>query len=214
MRKRLLPVEKKTWRTWLVLSLASVVALAGYLAFTPVSEAIAAGIIDPLALLALRSPGHRGAGSLTQTKVAMTVGPPELVSLVPPRGLVPTERVLTNVRSRPPIDLPIGSSPIDGPVVPPGTLVNGPPGSPNGIGFVTPSSIAPASGPFVGNENGGVSSGGGGLGGGGPGSPGGGGPVSSVPEPATWLTMVVGFFGIGSMLRAVRRKGRLLAQTK
>jgi len=34
--------------------------------------------------------------------------------------------------------------------------------------------------------------------------------VSAVPEPATWAMMIVGFFGLGAMLRRSRRNGALV----
>jgi hypothetical protein len=36
-------------------------------------------------------------------------------------------------------------------------------------------------------------------------------PVTAVPEPATWLSLILGFFGIGAVLR--RRNGRLALQS-
>jgi hypothetical protein len=59
---------------------------------------------------------------------------------------------------------------------------------------------------------------GGGGPGGGPGGGGGGGrpplppPVSPVPEPGTWAMMIVGFFGLGSAVRASRRRAALMGR--
>ena len=67
----------------------------------------------------------------------------------------------------------------------------------------------PTSGGDTGGGGGGNGGGGGGNGGGGTG--GGGGTVSPVPEPGTWMMLILGFFAVGSVLRkrTVRRAERL-----
>lgn len=190
--KKQLPAKKRMWRAWCAFPLASAVAAVGFFAMTPgpTREAITAALADPLALLALRSPGQRSSGTLIQTKAAR--GVPRI-----PVAQIPTERVLSNVRWRPYIDLPTNFPLYDAPVVLPTESFSSPALPANGLGFDPPLLITPPFGRFF--E--------GGSGGGGSGVP-----VSSVPEPAQWLTMVVGFFIVGSALRAARRKGRPRAQ--
>lgn len=100
-RKKQLQVKKRSWRTWRALLLASLAAAAGFFAMTPgpTREVIAAVLEDPLDLLALRSPGQRSSGALIQTKAAR--GVPRILA-----NRIPKERVLSNVRWRPFIDLP------------------------------------------------------------------------------------------------------------
>jgi hypothetical protein len=79
-------------------------------------------------------------------------------------------------------------------------LLSSPPGTPTG-GNGVPGGSTPGSG---------TPSGGGGLPGGGGGTPGGGGTapgvVGAVPEPGTWLTMILGFAIVGSIMRRARRQ--------
>jgi hypothetical protein len=99
----------------------------------------------------------------------------------------------------------------------------GPNGSVPGLpGPIVPGSPLPSSSPFNSGQTGfpgGVGSPGGafgsnGPGGGGvPGSPGGGtgvgstpGATGAVPEPSTWLTMILGFAVIGTIMRRSRRR--------
>ena len=156
---------------------------------------VAAALADPLSVLAGRSPGERRAGALAQSK---------------PVAAKPTERVLSNIRTRPPLVAPgkktnslvptgiapglIDLSPVAGGVVgaaaPLSPVING--GGGGGVGFIA--------GPgFVT----------GGSAGSGPGtSPTPDAPdvVTVVPEPQTWFMMIAGFFFIASALRSRRRE--------
>jgi PEP-CTERM motif len=153
-----------------------------------INKMSAAGIIaalkDPLTLFAERSPGGRGSGALLPTKSKPG----------------PHERVLSAVRERePPLGIPSG---VDNPVftVTPGGLAtsNALPGddplpgdqvagSPSSAPrfplakFGDPERLAPAPTTLP--------------------NPG----ISAVPEPASWVMMILGFFAIGV---AVRRRVR------
>lgn len=199
-------------KTWAMLS-ASALALVGLTVLSANqqgSSAIAAALKDPLSLLAQRSPGGRAPGALTQTKPVAAALADAPGSAVP---VLPSERVLSNVRSRPPIVpgfaapgadlLGLGDAPVA-----PGELL------PLGGGIPVASGLGFAALPPI--------IGGGGAGGGSIAPPGGGGgnpspgdsgvvppdsggpsvpPVSGVPEPATWLTMIMGFLAIGGAMR-------------
>ena len=156
--------------------------------------AAAAVLSDPDALFAARSPGARAEGALTDTKPGRA---PVHDAGLPP----PSERVLTNVRTRAPVPFidalpPAGAIPfVDVPYAAgtapgPGDLLGGPP-----IGLV------------------GTPGGGGGLiGGGGPGGGGGGGgggQIPGIPEPSTWAMLILGFFGVGGAMRRRRRAARV-----
>lgn len=156
--------------------------------------AVARFFADPLAVFAARSPGKRGEGVLLQTK-------PGYVRPRIHNGDVaaskPSERVLTNVRFRPPTapweDVP----PFNVPQITDGPLVPG-----------EDSPLKPGLNlPFSGSNF----DGGDGIGGGGSNIGGGGGGIgtgpepSAVPEPATWAMMIVGFFSAGVALRRRRR---------
>lgn len=156
---------------------------------------IAAALADPLSMFAKRSPGERTKAELRQTKLAA-------------RPASPFERVLSGTRERPggfnggtqpapsftapfePENAPVMGLPIAIPEQAPGLAVIGP-GPIGGTGIVT------------------YPIGGGGIGGGGggtptvppgtnnPPTP----PIAAVPEPATWLTMLIGFLAIGGLMR-------------
>jgi hypothetical protein len=162
------------------------------------TAALVAALMDPLSLIADRSPGERGAGALLSTKLAKAG---------------PEERVLSNVRDRPP-----AAGDADSGMLPPGNDL-----------------FAPAPGSDVLGSNGGPS--GGGIPGGGGEGPAGLGPpgfapfgapfagpegeiipgrapfvspptvpiASAVPEPGAWAVMILGFFAVGA---ALRRRGR------
>lgn len=166
--------------------------------------AVLAALADPLSVLAARSPGARPEGALTQSK---------------PRKAGPAdERDLDNVLTRP---LDRFAAPTAGAA--PGAIVpeavadaapvaasdtfadQGPVPQFTGGGFL------PQSGIVITPDIGG---GGGGGGGGSPGTVGTAPPdtvtpvvpvTASVPEPATWLTMLLGFGAVGGMLRSRRR---------
>lgn len=156
--------------------------------------AIANALADPLSLLDQRSPGARGAGALAQSK---------------PRRqgqAAPSERVLSNVRVREPnlppmetadllTDLPDywNEMPDFASAAPTGTgsLTFGGP-SFRGIG--APAVIGGGdgpSGPSPGGDDDRTT----------PPNP----PVVPIPEPATWLTMIIGFAIMGWALRRGRR---------
>lgn len=189
---------------------AAVLVLGGAYAFSnsPMGgQAIAAALADPLSVFSARSPGGRAPGALTQTKPARSKGAQRPVELA---EVFPSERVLSNIRTRQPdefapADLPdaLFIGPVAGPVG--GGAVPGidtlAPVLPTGVGSVpifTPGGI----GPIVP----------GGGGGGGTGEPPTTTPVEptppvtpSVPEPTTWLMMIAGFFAVGLGLRSRRR---------
>lgn len=140
-------------------------------------EAIADSIRDPLALLALRSPGERGDGATFASK--------------PPRQVVaakPTERVLAMVRERP-AGPPVSEAPLALPQPPLDLIVDNPAIVPN----VDPG-IDPGLVPSLCCET--------------PANP----PTAPVPEPSTWLMMLVGFFATGFMMR--RRPAALVVNTR
>src|SRR5690349_6876165 len=62
------------------------------------APAIMTALRDPMSVFAARSPGVRLSGALYQTKPQLTAAPRRRGR---PIGLVPHERVLTNLRSRP-----------------------------------------------------------------------------------------------------------------
>lgn len=192
----------KAWAVWP----AALLVVGGTYAFSssPMGgKAIAAALADPLSVFAARSPGGRAPGALTQTKPSRTKGAQRPVELA---EVFPSERVLSNIRTRQPdefapADLPdaLFVGPLAGPaggavpgidaitpIVPTGT---------GGVPIFTPGGIGP------------IVPGGGGGGGTGetptePTTP----VTPSVPEPTTWLMMIAGFFAVGSALRA-RRHG-------
>ena len=173
---------------------------------------IIAALADPLALFAARSPGERGAGALLSTK---------------PGG--PAERVLSEVRDRDPA---AGDPPADpvAPITPDdvAALGNGVPsdgGLPGGAGGPgggggAPGGVSPFFAPFTPPSFGGAPRGPGFAG-----PPPGDGPpgigiipppplggVSTVPEPATWAMLILGFFGAGAALRRARRANSICAR--
>jgi hypothetical protein len=174
------------------------------------SEAVAAvasatGVPDPMRLLGMRSPGARDGDSLRTTK--------------PPRHAgVPHERVLTSFREHE-VTPPVPGIPFVGLDVPPFPVdlpfeVGGSyPGVPSSGGGFLPG--VPGGGPIGGGLIGG---GGGPIGGGGgdllPGTPEVPVVTAPVPEPATWVSMILGFAIAGGSLRrsrAMRRRETLAA---
>lgn len=176
--------------------------------------AIAAAIADPLSILATRSPGARAPGALTQTKGVRR-------AVAGPVGAVPSERVLSGARSRP-VSAPTAIPPAPGvvfempaptpaPVIVP-TVVGDLPGVSAGppVAFVGPA-------PFIGGGIGGGSGGGGVILPGTGGTDNGGGTVApggapAIPEPATWLMMVIGFMALGVAMRFNHRSANSLQQ--
>jgi hypothetical protein len=175
-------------------------AVTGTLAIATSKQArtaIAEVLRDPLSLLAQRSPGARGAGALTQTKGQRYAAATH--KRAPAHG--PEQRVLSEMRFRPevlrpddvlddlglpllvegdfeppPSDVfPSGSPPPSGPwgpYVTPSSFGNPPP---NDNGSEPPGNTVDPRNPTT--------------------------PHDPVPEPATWLTMITGFMGVGLMLR-------------
>lgn len=150
-------------------------------------DGIVATLLDPLSLIAGRSPGERE-GALLPTKLAKAG---------------PEERVLSEVRDR---DPGIGDPPADPGLLPDAALPGAPgegalPGGPAGEPF------APFGTPFGGPGDPGPSFIPGGPGGSPPFTPPpGGGIPSGVPEPGTWAVMILGFFAVGW---AMRRRAHL-----
>lgn len=157
---------------------------------------------DPASLFAARSPGGRADGALTDTKPARALA--DDAALLPPAE----ERVLTNVRDRPPIPFvdaepPAGAIPfVEAPGAVPATPVAAAAVPPGGlVGLPGGGSLLPGGGIPGGGTGGG---GGGGGNGGGGNDGGGGGGGGGVPEPSTWAMLILGFFGTAAALR--RRK--------
>jgi hypothetical protein len=192
-----------------------------------VASVVADAVRDPGSIFADRSPGERGDGLLLQTK-------PERVALAP--GLLPPgpeERVLANVRERPPeTELALA-----GPAFALGDMPGpdmGAPGifppsqsfpSPLAGGRIVPPLLA---GPLTPPTSQSFPPGGGPPGGGPPGGgppsdnppsdqPPGGGlppgtptlPPTPVPEPAAWTLMILAIFGVGAALRWRRAGHRI-----
>ncbi len=173
---------------------------------------VSAALADPLSVLGARSPGVRPAGALTATKLALADarngmgGPDDPVGAGDP--FVPSERVLSTVRDRPPAAA--GQAVPEGGLVPIAPVAGGSQPGPGaggiapGGGFVSPGGggggvVIPGGG---GTTPGGTVTPPGGGGGVAPPNPG---PVSGVPEPALWVTMMAGICAIGGMLRHKRR---------
>jgi len=180
---------------------------AAYGGMSEIAKLAAKGGLDAIdAMLDARSPGARVPGALTQTKGRKVSTLKEMFK--------PKERVLSEGRTRPADDEPVVLddpgifTPVDSVPLPSVDLsdadieplhpVAGPRPVPGGgtLPIIVP-----------GGGGGGGSSGGGGGGGT---TPGGGG---AVPEPATWVSLLIGFFAIGFGLRggAARQPARPLA---
>lgn len=183
----------KSWKKGVLL--AFLLAGAAMLAIGENNRALIAEVLrDPLSILAQRSPGERDPGALLQTKKPHTrVAAAGRPRAAPP---APTERVLSAVRTRPPpmlgidtlalgpiipvIDAPVFPvpPPLTGRILPAGVpiaFVNPPPSICCG-GEVPPG--PPVTPPVV--------------------------PPAPIPEPQTWLTMILGFFAMGWALRRRR----------
>ncbi len=151
-----------------------------------------------------RSPGSRAPGALTQTKARRVASLKDAFN--------PKERVLSGERTRP-VDpaapaMAYELGDVAGPSPAPNALPESAPGIASLESLPPPAWFNPVSGggvpPIIvggGGGGGGGSDGGGGGGGGTPGV----GPA--VPEPATWASLLIGFFAIGFGLRggAIRR---------
>ena len=177
------------------------------------AQAVVAALRDPMSVFAARSPGARLAGALYQTKPKLAAASRKRRR---PIRLVPHERVLSNVRSRPsPPAAPFGDE------LPLALL--GEPGLMSDMPFGPPASVSPALDvpPFGFGDTPGFTGGSGnppsnetpgGGGGPGPGTGPGQGPASAVPESGTWLMMIVGMGMIGQAVR--RQRARLMASSR
>ena len=180
-------------------------------------EAVAGEGSDALADLEGRSPGARLAGIATKSVKtlarALGVGPDDRAEEPEQRALgkvfdaPPTEDMVLDLRAPLGTAFPDGVLPADA-VVPGGELGGGSPGgfgfprggSSGGLAFLPTGSSGGGSSGGGGGSSGGGSSGGGSSGGGTP-------PVAAVPEPGTWMLMILGFGAIGSVMRRRTRKG-------
>ena len=153
--------------------------------------AVRQALDNAASLLAMRSPGERDAGVLLQTKLAKTRVLPTGRQRGSPGGpIIPEQRVLSGGRARPEPDrlFPAQDGPLvlatDNPLPPVSTLSS------------FPSAFPPVS---IGLP------GGGGIGGGvsPPDAP-----VTAVPETSTWISLLIGFWLVGSALRRSRRNVR------
>lgn len=149
---------------------------------------LAAAFANPLSIFTARSPGERTAGYLAQTKPARR------------HAIIPTERVKSQVRTRPPLPSGVGT------VLPGDPSDRGLAGTPgfyddNGAGLegvgsgpdytggggipgLTAFDTGPPPGQLIDNATASIE--------------------SSVPEPATWMTLIAGIFIIGSCARSGR----------
>lgn len=159
-----------------------------------------------MAMLDARSPGEREAGALTQTKIKKRLAfvPREraLGKTFPPKPS-PMEQLAKVIVPAPPVQV----VPPIAPLVPPTTA-----------DIINPATLIASLPPVGGGTP--IIGGGGGLlpppppGGNGPPTsevPPGGPVVSPVPEPGTWLTMLLGFGMIGSAMSRRRKQIRLAA---
>lgn len=203
-------VKLSTIRAWLIT--ASIFGGVSLAVSDHGHTALASRIKDPLSLFAERSPGVREPGALTQTKRVRSLP-----------NASPHERVLSNIRTRSAdpdavSDPGVALAANDIPLVPSVDEIT------QGINSVSrftdagnTASFGPGGGLLTGSIGGGAIVGGGGSSGAGPvtvatpaigntgTTPNVGDAVSpAIPEPATWLSMIVGFLTIGLSLRAGR----------
>jgi len=144
---------------------------------------------DPLSILGARSPGTRNDARLVSTKKG--------------HGAPRTEYVLSASEPGPDEAVPMALADTADPAflpdvaaaaTPPVLLAAGLPGVPRGGGYF----------PFGGGTSG-PGPGGGGGGGGGNGGETPEPPIPSIPEPASWAMLMLGFFTIGHIMRRERR---------
>jgi hypothetical protein len=168
----------------------------------PGSEAIAAAVADPLSVLDARSPGTRAPGALSNSKAL--------------KATDVQKRVLSNLNGVPGTETPAAATPLAQPVAPteaPGTIipaiVAAGPGEAAAIAPLVAGG-APGAALFPGvaiapGVVGGSGAGGGGAAGTTPATPATPTtPVPAIPEPETWLTLLLGFGAIGGALRFPR----------
>jgi hypothetical protein len=197
-------LERKRRRTVLLAAGAVAAALFGFefsvasFGGMSIAEAAANQAKSLMELLDQRSPGERTAGVLAKTKVAREVAERERPKLLPKNlaeVLAPAPADPTDVAvAEPAAELPA--------VVPslPGEILLPPPGG----GLVPPPGVVVPPGGGGGNPPGG---GGGHPPPGPPDHP----PPPPLPEPGTWLTMILGFGMIGWMMRRERGDRRAAA---
>lgn len=194
------PFQRTRWKV--ALALVALIGVGAWSNGSIDSRAIAALLKDPLSIFAGRSPGEREPGALTQSKPDRGPG-----MQVP--HIVPKERVLSTVRSRPAAPLATATDSLPGAIgdagepIDEGTLITSEIDDPAITGgggepfFVPPTANGPGLYPI---DNPGT--------GGGAVDP----PTSPVPEPETWLMMIVGLCTIGGALRRAR-SGRKVVST-
>lgn len=195
---------------WALLLLAAALAGLGYqLLPEPGKAAALRPVRSVMAMMSSRSPGERAGGDLIDSKPALATAAPTQRALGKVFG-PPQQRALGKVFAPPTGLAPPGGGFAFAPPFQPGTLdltslpllpgLGGAPGAP----WFSDSVERIGDGAFGGGPGGfaGGGGGGGGIGGGtipvGP-------PVAAVPEPATWLLMIIAFGLCGSMLRRHRR---------
>lgn len=170
------------------------------------ARAVVTTLRNPMSVFAARSPGVRLDGALYQTKPKVAAASRKRDR---PIALLPHERVLSNVRSRPsPPPAAFADAPPLALLGEPGLMTGVPIGGPQGggspafdvppFGFGDTPGFTAGPGNPPGNET---------PGGGGPGP--GSGPGSAVPELGTWLMMIVGLGAVGQAVRG--QKARLAA---
>lgn len=167
-----------------------------------VASAVADAVMDPGSIFAERSPGARS-GPLLQTK-------PDRVALAP--GLLPLgpeERVLANVRERPPETELALAGPAYSLSQTPGPEIGGPPPFAPSETFPTPAGFIPnappgLAGPLTPPTSQTTPPGANPPGGSPPGTP----PPTAVPEPDAWMLMILAIFAAGATLRWKRAAER------
>lgn len=189
----LTPLQRRLGGFALVM-LASLAAYFGLFARAEDRAAVAATLRNPLSVFSARSPGPRVGGALLQTKRRLAAAR-RLAGGPRPAAVLPQERVLSNVRTRPAAPLlafaqpPFAQAPLDaGLLGSPATAFDlpsiGVPGQAPGFdvpsfggGDVSPSpSATQPEGPVP--------------------------PGPAVPEPTTWAMMILGLGVIGWTLRS------------
>lgn len=191
-------------RLGLVAAVLLLLATAAAMSLATVGRTALAGAAverakDLLELIEQRSPGQRTQGQLVKTKHRLAPHERALPKVRQDVPWVPIEQpplALIDIVSAPPV-VPVGLDKIATveEIVPPGSssgppVVGGPPGGP---GLVvppgSPGQSPPSSPPIVSSPP----------------------PVPPVPEPATWMTMLLGFAAIGWRLRGRRAPAAPLA---
>lgn len=187
--------RKAAGASLLALLVAGPLAVTALMVADPGSVSLAP-VKSVLAMLSDRSPGQRGVAELTKTKKRIAAAPRPTQRALGKihRPALPTEVVDALLPKE--FQLAQAAPPIP-PVVAANPLVEE-------SSLLAPGLVMPAANPIVGGIPGGGPSAPGGGGPGGPGSPGVtpvapgiDNPPSAVPEPATWLSMLLGFGFIG-----------------